>query len=75
MEIYLDNSATTQPLAEVIASVNHMMAENYGNPSALHRRGLEAEHALKKARSQVSALFNTGNHDLIFTSGGTESNN
>jgi len=75
MEIYLDNSATTQPLAEVIASVNHMMAENYGNPSALHRRGLEAEHAVKKARSQVSALFNTGNHDLIFTSGGTESNN
>ncbi len=75
MEIYLDNSATTKPLDEVVAAVNHMMTENYGNPSALHRRGLEAEHAVKKARSQVASLFNTGNHDVIFTSGGTESNN
>lgn len=75
MEIYLDNSATTKPLEEVIASVNRMMAENYGNPSALHRRGLEAEHAVKEARSQISSLFNRGHYDLIFTSGGTESNN
>ncbi|MEG2074021.1 MAG: aminotransferase class V-fold PLP-dependent enzyme, partial [Angelakisella sp.] len=57
MEIYLDNSATTQVSPTVAEFVCHMMTENYGNPSSLHRKGFLAEQALTGARGQVARVM------------------
>jgi cysteine desulfurase len=75
MEIYLDNSATTQSAPEVVEAMREIWEQHYGNPSALHRKGLEAEKLLKKARSQVAGAIGAADSEIIFTSGGTESNN
>ncbi|MGI9861417.1 cysteine desulfurase family protein [Moorella naiadis] len=73
--IYLDNSATTAPLPEVIAVINEMLTENYGNPSSLHGLGVKAEKALGEARRQVAILIGARPGEIYFTSGGTEANN
>ena len=73
MFVYLDNSATTQvkPLvAEIMAKT---MTEDFGNPSSLHRMGVNAEKILKKARAQVAAALNASPEEIFFTSCGTES--
>ena len=75
MECYLDNSATTAVTPEVAAVAAHIMTEQYGNPSSLHRRGFWAERALTEARGQVAAVLRCRPEEIIFTSGGTESNN
>jgi cysteine desulfurase len=75
MEVYLDNSATTKPAPEVIQAIRETWEDNYGNPSALHRKGLEAEKLLKKARCQLADAIGAADNEVIFTSGGTESNN
>ena len=75
MECYLDNSATTAVTPEVAALAARIMTEQYGNPSYLHRRGFWAERALTEARGQVAALLRCRPEEIIFTSGGTESNN
>ena len=75
MECYLDNSATTAVTPEVAALAAHIMTEQYGNPSSLHRRGFWAERALTEARGQVAAVLRCRPEEIIFTSGGTESNN
>lgn len=75
MEIYLDNSATTKPAPEVVEAMRDALEKYYGNPSALHRKGLEAEKLLKKARGQVAEAIGAADNEIIFTSGGTESNN
>jgi cysteine desulfurase len=75
MEVYLDNSATTRPAPEVVEAIRVTWEDYYGNPSALHRKGLEAEKLLKKARAQVAAAIGAADNEIIFTSGGTESNN
>lgn len=76
-EIYLDHSATTPVCPEAIQAMNAAMAVAYGNPSSLHRKGLEAEKLLKKAvqtlMSTLKASRETG--EILFTSGGTEANN
>ena len=54
MPVYLDNSATTRPFDEVIDLMAEIMAEDYGNPSSLHRLGVSAEERLKTARRQVA---------------------
>lgn len=74
-EIYLDNSATTKPAEEVIEAVNRMMREEYGNPSSLHRKGIEAEKAVNRARNIIASGLGAMPAEIIFTSGGTESNN
>jgi cysteine desulfurase len=74
-EIYLDNSATTRVDPEVQQLVLDMMDRNYGNPSSLHRKGLEAEKAVREARERIAATLKTEPKNIIFTSGGTESNN
>ena len=53
MEHYLDNAATTKPCAEAAEAVVRCMTEQYGNPSSLHRKGLEAPHVMEHARQQV----------------------
>lgn len=72
--IYLDNSATTRVFNEVADAVSRMMTSAYGNPSSLHEAGFEAEKALKDARRNVASAFPSGG-TLVFTSGGTESDN
>ncbi len=74
-EIYFDNSATTKPLPEVKKTINETLTNNYGNPSSLHQKGLNAEKQLKKGRKIISQKLKTNPGKIYFTSGGTESNN
>ena len=74
-EVYLDNSATTRPLPEVITSINKTLKENYANPSSLHNKGIEAEKVLKRARKIIAKKLDVKKKEIIFTSGGTEANN
>ena len=53
-EVYLDNSATTRPLPEVVEAMVKTLQDNYGNPSSLHNKGLEAEKILKEARQKIA---------------------
>ena len=73
--IYLDNSATTKPLPEVIDSFVKVSKEYFGNPSSLHGIGGQAEKLLSQARSQVTRLLSVREKEIYFTSGGTEGNN
>lgn len=75
MEIYLDNSATTRVFPRVAEKINQIYTECYGNPSSLHRKGLQAEEEREEARSIIAASINAKKEEIIFTSGGTEANN
>lgn len=75
MECYLDNAATTQPLPEVCRLVSEIMSRDYGNPSSLHKKGLEAEHYVREARGRIAKTLKCSDKNIIFTSGGTEGNN
>ncbi len=76
MQVYLDHSATTPPRPEAISVVQKILKESWGNPSSLHSWGTRAALALETARLQVAQLLSVANPDqIIFTSGGTESNN
>lgn len=75
MEIYLDNSATTKPYDEVIEILVSTMKEVYGNPSSSHKLGVMAEKKLNEAREIISNTINCSKEEIIFTSGGSESNN
>lgn len=74
-EIYLDNSATTMAYKEVGDLVHKVMCEHYGNPSSLHAKGVEAENYIKEAKRTLAQLFKVQEKELVFTSGGTESDN
>lgn len=73
--LYLDHCATTPPYDEVIETMTQIMKQYYGNPSSLHRLGVEAERLLNKAREVIANQLAAHNEEIIFTSGGTESNN
>ena len=73
--IYLDNSATTPVDEEVLAEMMPFLTENFGNPSSIHYFGQKARAAVDRARHQVAALINARPNEIVFTSGGTESNN
>lgn len=75
MEIYLDNSATTRVFPEVAELMTRIMCEEYGNPSSLHRKGMEAEQHLRSARETFGKLLKVNEKEIFFTSGGTESDN
>ncbi len=75
MECYFDNSATTQPLTEVVDAMVYALTENYGNPSSLHIKGDEAKKALDNARTKIAKALSANSNEIYFTSGGTESNN
>ena len=74
-EIYLDNSATTKVSEEAAKLAYEIMTENYGNPSSLHEKGLNAQLAVEKARKQIADTLNCDENTIFFTSGGTEANN
>jgi cysteine desulfurase len=73
--IYLDNNATTRIAPEALAAMRPWMDEAYGNPSAGYRFGREARRAVEHARGQVAKLIGAQPEEIVFTSGGTESNN
>lgn len=75
MHVYLDNSATTKPLKQVVETMNHYYQEHYGNPSSLHRMGMTAEKGIKESRRTICQSLNIQEKEFYFTSGGTESNN
>ena len=75
MSIYLDNAATTKPCREAVESAVNAMTENFGNPSSLHRAGLDAQLVLDNARKVIASSTGAESENIIFTSGATESNN
>jgi len=76
MQIYLDHSATTPPHPDVIAKVQTVLSQQWGNPSSLHTWGEQSATELEMARVEVAQLINAPNPEtIIFTSGGSEANN
>lgn len=75
MEVYLDNSATTKCLPEVAALMTHIMCEDYGNPSSMHKKGVESEKYVRYAREVIAKCMKVQEKEILFTSGGTESDN
>ncbi|MGA6974082.1 MAG: cysteine desulfurase family protein [Candidatus Binatus sp.] len=75
MPIYLDNPAGAPRRLEATAAISRMLAEGAGNPSSVHRAGQRARRMLENARAQVAAIVGADPRQIVFTSGGTESNN
>lgn len=75
MEVYLDNSATTRCFDEVAQLMHKIMCEDYGNPSSMHHKGVEAERYVRDARETLAKILKVNEKELLFTSGGTESDN
>lgn len=75
MFVYLDNSATTKPYAEVVEEVVKCMEQDFGNPSSLHRMGMTPEKSIKHARKTIARTLGAKEDEIVFTSGGTESDN
>lgn len=75
MEAYFDNAATTAVFPEVKDLMVRLLEADYGNPSSLHMKGVEAENYIKTARQQIAAEIKCQDKEIVFTSGGTESNN
>lgn len=73
--IYLDNNATTRVAEEAVRAMDPFWREQYGNASSLHRVGQIARHAVETARQQLATLIGAKPRQIIFTSGGTESDN
>lgn len=73
--IYLDNSATTKPDPDVLASFQQVSTSFFANPSSIHSLGGQVEKLYVKARQQAAALLGVNQNEIIFTSGGTEGNN
>lgn len=75
MKAYLDNGATTRPFDSVKDIMIQTLTEDFGNPSSLHTKGLEAEQYIKEAKRMIAGSIKAEEKEIIFTSGGTESNN
>jgi cysteine desulfurase len=75
MEAYLDNSATTQCSKRACELMVELLTQDYGNPSSLHMKGVEAERYIKEAKTKIAKTLKVTENEIVFTSGGTESNN
>ena len=75
MEAYLDNSATTRPCTAAVDAMVKCMTEGYYNPSSVYKPAVEAFQQLRACRELILKALHAGDHNLVFTSGGTESNN
>ena len=75
MEVYLDNSATTRCFDNVAELVHKVMTQDYGNPSSMHNKGVESEKYLRHAREVIAKNLKVNEKEILFTSGGTESDN
>ena len=74
-EVYLDNSATTRCSERAKDLMVKVLMEDYGNPSSLHMKGVEAENYIKEAKKKIARTLKVDEKEILFTSGGTESNN
>lgn len=74
-EVYLDNSATTRCSERAKDLMVKVLMEDYGNPSSLHMKGVEAENHIKEAKKKIAKTLKVDEKEILFTSGGTESNN
>lgn len=75
MEVYLDNSATTKAYPEVARLVADIMTEDYGNPSSMHLKGVDAEKYIKYSKKTIANIMKVQEKEIFFTSGGTEADN
>ena len=75
MKVYFDNAATTPLRKEIITSMTDLMNQSYGNPSSTHTFGRKAKTVLENSRREIANHFNVSSKEIIFTSGGTESDN
>ena len=75
MEVYLDNSATTKPYAQVVEEMCKALTEDFANPSSAYRKGFLVEKKIKKIRENIAKTIGVEDKSIIFTSGGTEGNN
>lgn len=75
MNVYFDNSATTKPYDEAIEAVSKGMKEYFGNPSSLHKIGMNCEKRLNEAREYFASTIKCNKEEIYFTSGGSEGNN
>ena len=75
MKVYLDNAATTKCSSRAAKQMIRLLEEDYGNPSSLHKMGVDAEEEIKIARKKIAKTLKVQEKELYFTSGGTESNN
>lgn len=75
MEVYLDNSATTRCFEDVVEVMTKIMLQDYGNTSSMHLKGVESEHYIKEAKEILSKILKVSEKEILFTSGGTESDN
>lgn len=75
MEIYLDNSATTMVRPEVAKLMYEIMTKDYGNPSSMHIKGVQAERYLREAKEIFAGILKVSEKEIFFTSGGTEGDN
>ena len=74
-KIYLDFNASTPICPEAVEAMRPFLTDHYGNPSSLHWAGMPAKDAVEKARGQVASLLGCDPTEVVFTSGGSESNN
>ena len=75
MEVYMDNSATTRTFPEVAELMTRIMCEDYGNPSSMHSKGVQAEGYIRYAKETLARILKVNEKEIFFTSGGTESDN
>ena len=75
MEAYFDNGATTRVFSQVKDIMIKVMEEDYGNPSSMHMKGVRAEQYVKEAKENIAKTLKVEPKEIVFTSGGTESNN
>ena len=75
MAVYLDHAATTKPAQPVIDAITDCLANHYGNPSSLHRMGLDAETIMKDVRRVIADAIGAEAQEIVFTSGATEASN
>ena len=75
MNVYFDNAATTPIRKEVIDSISSVMNDSFGNPSSTHAFGRNVNKYVETARKKIASLLNASPQEIIFTSGGTESDN
>jgi len=73
--VYLDHSSTTPVREEVVESMQSFFSEEFGNPSNIHTPGQRARNALEKARKGIASVIGVDSKEVVFTSGGTESDN
>ncbi|MFR2438819.1 MAG: cysteine desulfurase family protein, partial [Ruminococcus sp.] len=74
MEYYLDHAATTKPCPAAVDALLRCLSTHYGNPSSLHRFGVEAQREVEQARAILAAVLGCTSQEVVFTSGATESN-